>query len=227
MDALLGPPIESRYRSPPASCDGSRMSDGIDAVISYWLRPEPTTPEQARQRMKLWFGGGAEIDLEIRERFTTLVERARAGELDAWTETPRGTLALIILLDQFTRNVYRGSPEAFTCDAKALALSRDGHAQGRFAGFSTFDHMFATMPLRHAEDIESQKLGVVLAVRDTLAAAEPVRDFMIRSVDSARQHLDVIARFGRFPHRNAVLGRDSTPEEAEYLEYLKLAGQWL
>jgi uncharacterized protein (DUF924 family) len=203
------------------------MPDGVDEVLEYWLGPEPTTTEQVQQRMKLWFGGGAETDREIRERFTTLVQKAKAGELDAWAETPRGTLALVILLDQFTRNVYRGSPEAFVSDPKALALSREGHLQGRFASLGTFERMFATMPLRHAEDVEAQKLGVALAVRDTLEAPELLRAFMVRSVDSARDHLDVIVRFGRFPHRNAVLGRDSTPEEKEYLEYLKLAGQWL
>jgi uncharacterized protein (DUF924 family) len=87
--------------------------------------------------------------------------------------------------------------------------------------------MFAALPLRHAEDLESQKLGVALAVRDALGATPLLEEFLIYSVDWARKHLDVIVRFGRFPHRNAALGRKSTPSELEYIEYLKLAGQWL
>ena len=200
---------------------------GIDDVLSYWLEPLPATAAEVEAKRKFWFEGGSDVDREIGERFRTLVERARAGALDAWTETARGTLALIILVDQFSRNLYRGTPDAFSHDDMALRLARQGYDAGRFESFGTLEHFFASMPFRHAEDVETQKQGVALAVHDALQADPLLRELMIYSVDWARKHLDVIVRFGRFPHRNAVLGRPSTPIELEYLEYLKLAGQWL
>jgi uncharacterized protein (DUF924 family) len=200
---------------------------GIDDVLSYWLEPLPTTATEVEAKRKFWFEAGSEVDREIDERFRILVESARAGALDEWAETPRGALALIILIDQFSRNLYRGTPQAFSHDETALRLARQGYDAGRFESFGTLEHFFASMPFRHAEDVETQKQGVALAVRDALRAEPLLRELMIYSVDWARKHLDVIARFGRFPHRNVVLGRPSTPAELEYLEYLKAAGQWL
>jgi uncharacterized protein (DUF924 family) len=199
----------------------------IEDVLSYWFSPRPTTEEEVEAKKQFWFYGGNAVDREIRERFSSLVERACRGELDAWKATPRGTLALIILLDQFTRNVYRGSARAFAQDPIALELTRTGFESGQFEGLDAIERMFAALPLRHAEDVESQKLGVALAVRDALGATPLLKEFLIYSVDWARKHLDVIVRFGRFPHRNAALERKSTPSELEYIEYLKLAGQWL
>jgi uncharacterized protein (DUF924 family) len=200
---------------------------GIDEVLSYWLEPLPTTPEAVEAKKKFWFDGGSDVDREVRERFGAHVERARRGELDAWAETPQGTLALIVLIDQFSRNLHRGTPDAFSHDPKALRLASDGYDRGRFDGFGTIEHFFASMPFRHAEDVETQKRGVTRAVKDALGAETHLRELMIYSVDWARKHLDVIVRFGRFPHRNAALGRASTPDELEYLRYLKIAGQWL
>ena len=202
------------------------MSD-IDEVLSYWLEPPPATADEVEAKRKFWFEGSSSIDREIEQRFGALVERARRGELDGWGETPRGTLALIVLIDQFSRNLHRGTPDAFSRDPKALHLAVDGHDRGRFDGFGTIEHFFASMPFRHAEDVATQKRGVALAVKDALRAEPLLRELMIYSVDWARKHLDVIVRFGRFPHRNAALGRASTPEEVEYLAYLALAGQWL
>jgi uncharacterized protein (DUF924 family) len=200
---------------------------GIDEVLSYWLEPLPATAGEVEAKKKFWFDGGSDVDHEIRQRFGAEVARARRGELDAWKETPRGTLALIVLIDQFSRNLYRGTPNAFSHDPKALRLASDGYDTGRFDGFGTIEHFFASMPFRHAEDVETQKRGVTRAVKDALGAEPLLCELMIYSVDWARKHLDVIVRFGRFPHRNATLGRASTPAELEYLEYLRIAGQWL
>jgi uncharacterized protein (DUF924 family) len=202
------------------------MSD-IEDVLSYWLTPRPLDEVEVEARKQFWFGGGDAIDREIRERFGGLVERARGGRLDGWTATARGTLALLILLDQFSRNLHRGRPSAFLHDPVALELARSGFESGRFADLDVIERLFAALPFRHAEDVESQKRGVALAVQDALTAPAHFRELMIYSVDWARKHLDVIVRFGRFPHRNAAMGRPSTPEELEYIEYLKLAGQWL
>ncbi len=196
-------------------------------VLSYWFEPRPTTAAELEVRKQFWFVGAPSIDDEIRTRFGTLVERARAGELTAWTETARGTLALLILLDQFSRNLYRGTPGAFSLDPLCLELARQGFDSGRFDELDPIERMFAALPFRHAEDVESQKRAVALAVKDALSATPLHEDFLVYSVDWARKHLDVIVRFGRFPHRNKALGRTSTAEELEYIAYLARVRQWL
>jgi|RhiMethySRZTD1v2_1073278.scaffolds.fasta_scaffold06496_9 uncharacterized protein (DUF924 family) len=199
----------------------------IEDVLAYWFLPRPTTEAEIEAKKQFWFSGGSAVDREIRERFSGLVGRACSGELEEWIATPRGTLALVILLDQFTRNAYRGTPQAFARDPIALELVRAGFDSGRFDELDAIERMFVALPFRHTEDVEAQKRGVALAVSDALTGPPLLKDFLVYSVDWARKHLDVIVRFGRFPHRNAVLGRKSTPEELEYLEYLKFAGQWL
>jgi uncharacterized protein (DUF924 family) len=199
----------------------------IEDILTYWLAPSPQTAAEAEARKAFWFTGSAAIDDEIRRRFGGLVARARAGALDAWAETPRGALALIILIDQFSRNLHRGSPEAFSRDPVALELARAGFEAGRFDELDSVERFFAALPFRHAEALEPQKRGVALAVTDALAGPAHLRDLLVYSADWARKHLDVIVRFGRFPHRNAAMRRASTAEEVEYLAYLRLAGQWL
>jgi uncharacterized protein (DUF924 family) len=202
------------------------MSD-IDLILAFWLEPKPNTEEELVERGKLWFGGGPDIDATIRERFGPLLERARRGELDDWSKEPRGRLALVILLDQFSRNVYRGKSDAFAQDDKALALAREAFDAGLYDRADAFDRLFASLPFSHAEDLEDQKRAVRISVQSFLAAPAHCRKFLVGATDFARKHIDVIARFGRFPHRNATLGRVSTPEEVEYLAFLKEAGQWL
>lgn len=175
--------------------------------------------------MRLWFRGGAEVDREIRERFGADLARARRGELNAWADTARGRLALIILLDQFSRNVYRGSGEAFASDALALQLTLEGLERGQDRALSCVEQLFFVLPLEHAEDLAMQDRMV--AYVDTWAQnlpqtlqgmAQGVRDF-------ARLHREVIARFGRFPTRNAALGRSSSPEEEAHVREAKAAGR--
>ncbi|HEX6273784.1 MAG TPA: DUF924 family protein [Polyangiaceae bacterium] len=202
------------------------MSDQ-DRVLSFWLEPKPTTEDALAARQKIWFMGGKEIDRQIDEQFRSLVEAALRGELDGWAATARGRLALVILLDQFPRNIYRGTPQSFAADSKAVALSASGYDTKLFDGLDALDHMFLTLPFSHAEDLELQKRAVRNAVHYALGAPAEWRAMTRAGVDFARKHLDVIARFGRFPHRNAVLGRESSAEEREYLEYLREAGQWL
>ena len=196
-------------------------------ILRFWFCPEPKTPEEALARMGHWYGGGSDLDDEIHRRFGALVERARRGELDDWARTPRGSLALIILIDQFSRNLYRGRAAAFSHDGKALQLARDGYDAAAFEGFGTLEHVFAAMPFCHAESLEDQRRGLHLATRNALRAPPHLLSAAQLNVDWGRKHLDVVARFGRFPHRNETLGRSSTPEEQEYLAYCKATGQWL
>jgi uncharacterized protein (DUF924 family) len=202
------------------------MSD-IDRVWQFWLLPKPQTPEEVAAKGQLWFGADAELDRRIRVQFGHLVEQARAGELTSWTTTPRGRLALIILIDQFSRNVYRGNPQAYSEDEKALALATEGYECGHFAHLDSLEQVFAYLPFSHAEDLALQKRAVELAQRAALAAPDAWRGMLFGAVDYARKHLDVIARFGRFPHRNIVLNRVTTAEESAYLDYLRVADQWL
>jgi uncharacterized protein (DUF924 family) len=202
------------------------MTD-IDRVWQYWLEPKPQTAEEIAQRSAQWFGGSADQDRQIRVQFGHLVEQARNGELASWASTPRGRLALIILIDQFSRHVYRGAPQAYSADAKALQLAIEGHESGAFAHLDSLEQVFAYLPFSHAEQLPMQKRAVELAQRAAMAAPEVWRETLFGAVDFARKHLDVIARFGRFPHRNLVLNQTNTAEESAYLDYLRVAGQWL
>jgi uncharacterized protein (DUF924 family) len=175
--------------------------------------------------MRLWFQGGAEVDRAIRERFLADLERARRGELNDWAETPRGRLALIILVDQFSRNVYRGSGEAFASDALALKLTLEGLEKGDDKALSCFQQLFFVLPLEHAEDLAMQDRMV--AYLDTWAQTLPatLQDMARETRAFARMHRDVIARFGRFPTRNAALGRESTHAEQTHVREAKAAGR--
>ncbi len=171
----------------------------VSDVLTFWF--EETLPEQ-------WFVKDEGFDAKVRERFLALWERARAGACDAWTESPHGALALVIVLDQFPRNIFRGDPRSFATDAKALEIAKAAIARGFDEDLTTDEKAFLYMPLQHSEVPADQELSCRLN--------EPLDkpDYYAFAV----AHRDIIARFGRFPHRNAVLGRTSTSEEATFLE---------
>lgn len=156
-----------------------------------------------------WFRKDAAFDSALEKRFGALLERAKAGELDNWHETPQGSLALIIVLDQFSRNIHRDSGRAFEADGKALQLTLEGIERGFDEELSLEQRSFYYLPLRHAEDLLMQQLGLK-KTRELNAAGYGSDKF-------ALNHLELIERFGRFPHRNRVLGRPNTPEEDAYL----------
>lgn len=178
-------------------------------VLAFWFG----STDAADPR---WFKRSDAFDAAIRERFGATVQLALAGRLDGWAAQPPGALALILLLDQFTRNMYRGTPAAFAGDAQALALARQLVDSGEHLRLPPLQRWFAVMPLEHAEDLTLQQQCVRLF--EALAAEEgPHREALAGALDYARRHHDVVARFGRFPHRNAILGRASTAEEAAFL----------
>ena len=180
-------------------------------VLDFWFLA-PDNPGHGQSRAE-WFRKDDAFDAQIRERFGALIDTAIDGGLRDWAATPRGALAQILLLDQFTRNVYRDTPRAFAGDAQALelaiALTQDGQDQQLEPTLRAFVYM----PFEHAEDLAMQARAVELFQLLTQS-----REGFESMLDYAQRHQEVIARFGRFPHRNAILGRDSTPEELAFLQ---------
>jgi uncharacterized protein (DUF924 family) len=177
-------------------------------VLDFWF---------AEAGVAHWFAADAAFDAQIRTRFGKAVEAAANGRLDDWMATPPGWLALLILLDQFPRNLYRDDPRAWAADARAQRVALSGLAHGDDRQLPAVQRVFAYLPLEHAEDSALQQRSVDLF--EALCAEVPTerRKQFEEFLDYARRHREVIARFGRFPHRNATLGRVSTPEETLYL----------
>lgn len=192
--------------------------DEIGQVLDFWLgasAPDGTL-DPARRRM--WFGDGRRHDAAIRERFGALHEGAARGELTSeWQRQPHGRLALIVLLDQFSRHIYRGTAAAFAQDFVAQSLAAHGLEQAADEELIPAGRAFFYLPLEHAEDSAMQRLSVRCFERLRNEVAPASRKDYESFLDYAQRHHDIIARFGRFPHRNAVLGRVSTPEEEEFL----------
>jgi uncharacterized protein (DUF924 family) len=196
-----------------------------EEVLAFWFGTGPKDEPPGPDRMALWFRGGEETDREIRERFGEDVERGRKGELDGWAETARGRLALIVLLDQFSRNLYRGSREAFAKDATALSLTLAGLESGQDKELSWVERLFFVLPLEHCEDLAMQDRMVAYLEACAESAPAALKSMLQGACDFARQHREVIARFGRFPTRNQALGRASTPEEEAHVGQAKAAGR--
>jgi uncharacterized protein (DUF924 family) len=198
-----------------------RMDDARK-VRDFWFGKTPLSPEQLPRRVKLWFGDVPEetrrqVDDALRTRFAPLVERAFAGELAQWADGPRRRLSLILLLDQFPRNIYRGTPKAFAGDEQALQLALTGMQSVADAALNPVERIFFYMPLQHAEALEVQEESVAAYKRLLSEAPDDVRGVFEGCVTFAEQHREVVRRFGRFPQRNAVLGRASTGEEQSWL----------
>ncbi|WP_420405530.1 DUF924 family protein [Nisaea sp.] len=177
---------------------GRAMQD-IERILSFWF--EETSEKQ-------WFEKDPEFDQTIRERFGDLVESAMDGELEHWCASADGTLAYILLLDQFTRNIHRGSAKAFAADAKARDATKRALAAGYDAMLDENRKVFLYLPLEHSENLEDQDQSVALF--EALGDAQ--------KTDYAQRHRDIIQRFGRFPHRNEALGRESTDAELAFLK---------
>lgn len=178
------------------------------AVLEFWFGAPPFVAREA------WFRKSDAFDDEIRTRFGPEVEAAMAGALPAlWQADAPGRLAQLLLLDQFTRNLFRGTARAFDGDPRARALSLAMIAAGDDQRLAPVQRTFVYLPLEHAEDLGLQQRSVALFT--ALAAADAG---LVGLVDYAMRHRDIVERFGRFPHRNAALGRQSTPEETEFLK---------
>lgn len=182
------------------------MRNRAQSIIDFWFGV-PGTPGFGRDN-PLWFAGNADFDDEIRKRFSDDHLAAEQGRLDDWQQNPASALALILLLDQFPRNMFRGSPRAFACDPAARAAADRALERGYDRIVPGFTRKFLYMPYMHSEDPADQRRSLSLFEQ----LGEPA------SLKAARRHLEIVARFGRFPHRNAALGRTSSHEEATFLQ---------
>lgn len=183
------------------------------AVLDFWFG-RPDDPDHAQPRLA-WFKKDDAFDAQIHQRFGPLIERALLGDIDHWLTRPvepLPALAQLIVLDQFTRNTFRGTARAFAGDARALQTARALVASGADRALTGVQRSFVYLPFEHAEDLSHQRTS--LQLYQQLAQDEPART---TTIEWAQKHLDIIARFGRFPHRNAALGRESTAEEAAFL----------
>ena len=174
-------------------------------------------PDGLADRMKLWYRVDAATDASIRDRFGTLVGAAVAGSCRDWEDQPLSRLALIVVLDQFTRNIHRGRADAFSGDARALRLALNAIDEGMDLEVDLIPRGFFYLPLQHAEDLAVQERSVRVAKRFDAQCRAAFENFSAGQTSYAREHRDIVARFGRFPHRNKALGRASTVEELAYL----------
>jgi uncharacterized protein (DUF924 family) len=189
----------------------------IEAILSFWFREQALSAPQIDDRMDIWFGNDPDFDAEVVRDFAMDVEQASSGKLDHWSQTPTGRLALILLIDQFRRNIFRGTADAFSRDKAALKLCIEGAMGNRDSGLAPIQRAFFYMPLQHAESRKVQKKSVALFNRVASAVSPTYKETFETIAQFAELHADIIMQFGRFPHRNRLMGRENTPEENEYL----------
>jgi uncharacterized protein (DUF924 family) len=189
-------PQSVHQRAAAASVDGHHEAVQPQQILDFWFR----------QERKAWFRKDPAFDAEIRARFLALYERAATGQLADWMQAPKSCLALVVVLDQFGRNMFRDSARAFAADPLALEAARTLVDRGWDAAFSDDERGFAYLPFEHSESLADQERCCAL-----------LRPLGEESYRYAERHREIIARFGRFPHRNAALGRASTPKEIEFL----------
>jgi uncharacterized protein (DUF924 family) len=189
----------------------------IDEILSFWFKEQALSAPQIDRRMDIWFGADAEFDAAIKAEFEDDMERASEGQLDHWADEPRGRLALILLIDQFRRNVYRNTAKAFSHDKLALKLCVEGAMAKKDKGLTPIQKVFFYMPLQHAESAKVQAKSVELFNKLAESVSPTYQETFLTVAQFAELHKDVIDQYGRFPHRNELLGRDNTPEEDEYL----------
>jgi uncharacterized protein (DUF924 family) len=196
----------------------SALPPAAVAVLQYWLADGLDNDWPSASLAKRWFGGGIEQDVEIEAQFGPLVSAALDGDLVDWEHTPLTRLALVIVLDQFTRNVYRGRAQAFAGDQRAQQLVLQSLALDHDQALPRVGRVFFYMPLMHAENPGLQAECVQRFTQLQASAPPALQEKLQGNLDAALLHRDIIDRFGRFPYRNAVLGRSNTPEELEFLE---------
>ncbi|MGH8807268.1 MAG: DUF924 family protein [Noviherbaspirillum sp.] len=188
-----------------------------ETINAFWFGTLADDKAVADERARLWWAKNTAVDADIRRRFESCVTQAAKGELHAWTATPSGRLALILLADQFTRNMYRDTPAAFALDPLARAWCREGLRDGADRALRPIERVFFYLPLEHSESLEEQDRAVSLFEQLASEVRAEHKANFDGFLDFAVRHRDVIRRFGRFPHRNRILDRESSPEERAFL----------
>jgi len=189
-----------------------------EEVLEFWFGAAARDADEVMTNVRRWYAGGEAVDRVIRERFAGDVEAAFAGKLAGWSETPRGLLALVLVLDQFTRGIFRDSPRTYAGDANAQALAAHAFDTGMDRALSHEERHFLVMPFLHSEDAAQQARAVELSQELERNAPDHYKKMAAMGVEQSLKYQAIIQRFGRFPHRNAILGRESTAEELEFLK---------
>lgn len=193
------------------------FNGAMKALLDYWFGDLDHTPAYFKARNKLWFMGGTEVDAEITKLFGAHLDRAARGELDAWASTPKGLLALIVLLDQISLGAHRDQREGFLLSERSLPLAHSMVNRGWHETLSPAERIFVYLPFEHSELLADQERSVGLFTTLALAAPPELKKIFQGNLDYALRHRRVVQRFGRFPHRNSALERNSTEEEVAFL----------
>ena len=197
--------------------DSEIPTETAASVIAFWLGPSPTEFHAAKMASRRWYAADDKLDRDMRRKFGNAIEQARTGALSGWQETADGALALVILLDQFTRNVYRGTAAAFSGDGLGREVAISALDKGFDRALPIPGRLLLYHPFEHSEDRQDQQRSVALFAGLVAESPSEWREYIDSFLRYARAHQEVIERFGRFPHRNVALGRESTPAEREWL----------
>lgn len=189
-----------------------------DSILHFWFGASANDADVIREKSTLWWKKDSEVDAEIQRRFEMMLDAEVKKDFASWDNSPRKLLARVLLCDQFPRNMYRGSPRAFDYDKRARELARDALDKGLDKKLRPVERVFLYLPFEHSEVVDDQALSLRLFTALVEDVPETDRPTYQKNQGFAQKHKEIIDRFGRFPHRNAILGRDSTPEESEFLE---------
>ncbi|CAM6041982.1 unnamed protein product [Sphagnum compactum] len=212
-----------RVRASAVACmSGIAMDSNVhktspEDVLHFWFKDADLTTYQFP--VEFWYMAGEAVDKEVKEKFTECLELAGSGKIDHWQSNPQGCLALVIVLDQFSRNIFRDTPHSFAQDQAALKITLDTIKQGWDKKLSAVERIFLYMPLMHSESLEAHEVSEQMfrGLADDYQDVPQLHKLLTNSLNFERAHHAVLKRFGRYPSRNAVLGRRNTPEEEEYL----------
>lgn len=194
------------------------MTNTVENIHRFWFGVLKAPEDMPREKVTFWFMKNERTDEYIREAYHSILEDAISGQFSHWKNTPRGYLCLILVLDQFPRHIYRNKPDAFAQDSEALKLTLEGLELEVDQSLYPIERCFFYMPLQHSEDLSIQEKSVQLYANLAEEVHESIKPSFQEFHKYAKMHLDVIKEFGRFPHRNAILNRESTPEEEAFLK---------
>ena len=191
--------------------------EGIDDILDFWFGTSDSTLTINSQQSALWWSKNEQVDEQISHRFLPVLNAVSQGQMESWNNTPKGMLASIICLDQFPRNIFRGEAESFAYDGTALRLARDLTEKTWDKELPDIYRVFAYLPFEHSENFEDQKMSLQLYHGLRQDVSQELGQIFDGFYDFALKHYQIIDRFGRFPHRNTIVGRESTVEEQQFL----------